>query len=330
MMKFVSFFGEHSPVFDALNERAASYAKERGFDYTWLPQKPFDKEAVIAALAESDVGMIDIEPYDASIFTRITPRCKLLVRFGVGFDKVNLPDATASGIAVARTTGANSTGVAEMALTQILAAKRQLMINRKVVNGGVWVKNVGHELIGATVGIVGFGAIGQLLARLLTGFNCRVLAYDPYPNLEKIEALGATSVTFDELVEQSDAISIHVPYLPATHHMFNAQVFDRMKDSAVLVCTARGNIVDEDALYDALVEGRIAAAGLDVFAEEPLPVSSKLIGLDNVILTPHVSSQTVESLWAIYRKGIDIAADFFAGRELSRADLLNPDYAGGK
>ena len=330
MMKFVSFFGEHSPVFDALNAKAESYAKERGFEYTWLPQKPYDKEAVIAALAESDVGLIDIEPYDASVFTRIVPRCKLLVRFGVGFDKVNLPDATASGIAVARTTGANSTGVAEMALTQILAAKRQLMINRKVVDSGVWVKNVGHELIGATVGIVGFGAIGQLLARLLQGFNCRILAYDPHLNLDRVAALGAEACTFDEVIEQADAISIHVPYLPATHHMFNAEVFERMKDSAVLVCTARGNIVDEDALYDALHEGKIAAAGLDVFAQEPLSAESKLIGLDNVILTPHVSSQTVESLWAIYRKAIDIAADFFEGKALAPADLLNPDYAEGR
>ena len=192
----------------------------------------------------------------------------------------------------------------------------------------MWVKNVGRELIGATVGIVGFGAIGQILARLLTGFQCRVLVYDPYPNLEKIAALGAENVTFDELVEQADAISIHVPYLPSTHHMFNADVFDRMKNGAVLVCTARGNIVDEDALYDALVEGKIAAAGLDVYAEEPLPVASKLIGLDNIVLTPHVASQTVESLWAIYKKAIDIAADFFESKELSRADLLNPEYKG--
>lgn len=330
MMKFVTFFGERSPVFDTLNARAEEYARECGFEYVWLPQKPYDKEAVIAALAESDVGLIDIEPYDASIFTRIVPRCKMLIRFGVGFDKVNLPDATSSGIAVARTTGANSTGVAEMALTQILAAKRQLMINRKVVESGVWVKNVGHELIGATVGIVGFGAIGQILARLLSGFQCKILVYDPMPNLEKMKEMGVTACSFDELVEQADAISIHVPYLPSTHHMFNAETFKRMKDTAVLVCTARGNIVDEEALYDALKEGTIAAAGLDVFAEEPLPVSSKLIGLDNIILTPHVSSQTVESLWAIYKKAIDLATDFFAGRPISRADLLNPDYATGK
>lgn len=325
-MKFVSFFGEYSPIFNELNTRAAAYALERGFDYQWAPQKPFDKEKVIALLQESDVGLIDVEPYDASIFTRIVPRCKLLIRFGVGFDKVNLSDATKSGLAIARTAGANSTGVAEMALTQILAAKRQLMINRKTVDSGVWTKNVGSELIGATVGIVGFGAIGQMLARLLSGFDCRILAYDPSPKLDVMEKLHVVPCGFEELVEKSDAISIHVPYCPQTHHLFNAETFKRMKKTAVLVCNARGNIIDEDALYEALKQGVIAAAGLDVYASEPLPADSKLIGLDNVILTPHVSSQTVESLWATYKKAIDIAADFYAGKPLSPLDLLNPDY----
>lgn len=328
MRKFVSFFGEHSPVFDELNEKAAEYARERGFEYTWSIQKPFDKEEVIRLLSESDVGLIDIEPYDASIFTRIVPRCKLLVRFGVGFDKVNLADATASGIAVARTSGANSTGVAEMALTQILAARRQLMINRKTVDSGVWVKNVGSELIGATVGIVGFGAIGQLLAQLLQGFHCRILAFDPSNPVEAAKALGVELCDFDTLISQSDAVSIHTPYCPSTHHLFNADVLSRMKKDAVLVCTARGNIIDEDALYEALKNKTIAAAGMDVYATEPLPKESPLIGLDNVILTPHVSSQTVESLMATYRKAIDIAADFYAGKPLSPRDLLNPNYAG--
>lgn len=330
IMKFVSFFGEHSPIFDTLNEKAAEYAKEHGFEYTWSIQKPYNKEEVIRLLSESDVGLIDIEPYDASIFERIVPRCKLLVRFGVGFDKVNLQDATASGIAVARTAGANSTGVAEMALTQMLAARRQLMINRKTVNSGVWVKNVGSELIGATVGIVGFGAIGQILAQLLQGFKCRILSYDPRPNLKKMAELGVENCSFEKLVSESDAISIHVPYCEATHHMFNADTFKKMKDTAVIVCTARGNIIDEDALYEALEKREIAAAGLDVYAKEPLPYDSKLIELDNIILTPHVSSQTVESLWATYKKAIDIATDFFAGKPLPKTDLLNPEYSESK
>ena len=325
MERFVSLVGEPTPIHKELNQKAAEYAQTKGFEYLWSPQKPYNKQQVIQLLSESDVGLVDVEPYDATVFNHITPRCKMIVRFGVGFDNMNLPEATASGIAVTRTTGANSTGVAEMALTHILAAKHQLMINRKVMNSGIWVKNVGSELIGATVGIVGFGAIGQTLAKLLSGFHCRILAYDLFLDEEKMKALGVEKSSFDTLVEESDAISIHVPYSSETHHMFNAETFQRMKPSAVIVSTARGNIIDEDALYEALRTQTIAAAGLDVFAEEPCPKESKLIGLDNIILTPHVASQTVESLWAMYQKAIDIAADFFAGKELSRLDFLNPE-----
>ena len=116
MKRFLSVFGAHSPLYDELNARAAAYAQEKGFSYQWAPQVPYNKEEVIALLQESDVGLIDVEPYDASVFSRIQDRCKLLIRFGVGFDKVNLPDATQNGICIARTAGANAPGVAEMAL----------------------------------------------------------------------------------------------------------------------------------------------------------------------------------------------------------------------
>ena len=326
MRRFVSFFGEHSPIFDELNKRAAAYAAEKGFDYAWLPQNPFDKEQVISELKASDVGLIDVEPYDDSIFSKINDRCKLLIRFGVGFDKVDLKAATKNGICVARTTGANSASVAEMALTMILAARRQMMINRQTVASGKWVKNVGSETLGKTVGIVGFGAIGKILAQLLRGFNCEVLVYDEYTSPEAAQQYNVKFCGLDELVERSDAISIHVPYTPETHHMFDSERIGRMKDTAVLVCTARGNIIDEEALCDALRKNQIGGAGLDVYAQEPLPADSPLIGLDNIILTPHVASQTVEALWATYVKAIDIADDFFAGRQIGKADLLNPDY----
>lgn len=327
MYQFLSLFASHSPLYDQLNDQAAAYAAEKGFAYKWVPQNPYNKEEVISLLKQCDVGLIDVEPYDASIFSKIYDRCKLLVRFGVGYDKVNLPDATRYGICVARTAGANAPGVAEMAFTMILALRRQLEINRRVVESGVWVRHVAVEMVSKTVGIVGFGAIGQILAKLCSGFDCQVLAYDAYPNREKMQELGVTYCPLEELVQRSDAISIHVPYCPETHHMFDKRMLGLMKPDAVLVCTARGNLVDEDALYDALIHNRIGGAGLDVFAAEPLPVTSRLIGLDNVILTPHVASQTVGSLWATYKKAIDIAADFFAGKPIGKADLLNPEYA---
>ncbi len=127
----------------------------------------------------------------------------------------------------------------------------------------------------------------------------------------------------EEIFTTCDAISVHLPYNRDTDHLIDAGAFDKMKKNAILVCTARGNIIDEDALYDALVNKKIAAAGLDVYGIEPLPVKSKLIELDNIILMPHVSSQTYESIWNTYKKGVDIVADFFAGKELGRGDLLN-------
>lgn len=325
MKKIVSFFGARNDVFHELNERAAKYALEKGFEYEWAPQSPFDKQEVINKLKNADAGIIDIEPYNDEIFSQIKDSARLLVRFGVGYDKVDLQAASNNGIAIARTPGANTLGVAEMALTLLLSARRQLPENMACFKTGLWTNRpVSNETIGGTVGIVGFGAIGRALAGLLKGFHCRVIAYDPFPNQELAKSLDVEFVELDELFERADAISIHVPYMKETHHLVNADRLAKMKPTAVLVNTARGNIVDEDALYEALAAHKIRGAALDVFAQEPLPLTSPLYKLNNIILTPHVSSQTVESLWRIYEMAIDIAADFFAGNNTPY--LLNPEY----
>lgn len=326
MKKFVSLFGEQTAIFEELNKMAASYAAEREMEYVWAPQEPFDPMKVSEILQTADVGLIDVQTYDQEIFSVINKRCKLLIRFGVGFDAVNLADATEHQIAIARTTGANSMSVAEMALSMIMASLRQHVRNRIAVNDGVWVKNVGSELYGKKVGILGFGAIGRKFAGLIQGFNPEIYVYDPMLTEEEAEKMNVKKAEVDEIFTLCDAITIHVPYNKETHHMVDKRRLESMKKTAVVVCTARGNIVDEEALYEALKNGEIAGAGLDVFAQEPLPVDSPLIGLDNVILTPHVSSQTYEALWETYKKAIDIAADFFEGKELEKADLLNPGY----
>ncbi|MCI8304103.1 MAG: phosphoglycerate dehydrogenase [Lawsonibacter sp.] len=325
MKKIVSFFAAPSQTFDQLNQRAGQYARDLGYNYRWAPMPVFSPEQAIEELKNADAGIIDVEPYGEEIFKEIQGHTSLLVRFGVGFDKVDLPAASRHGIAVARTTAANASGVAEMALTLILAARRGLRPNRiHCIETGVWERSVAHETAGNTVGIVGFGAIGRILARLARGLGCRVLAYDPFPNQECAREMGVELVDLDELFQQSDAISIHVPYCADTHHIVDARRLAQMKPSAVIVNTARGNLIDEDALYDALKARRICGAGLDVFAQEPLPVSSRLLELDNLILSPHFSSQTVESLWNTYKMAIDIADDFFSGRQSPH--ILNPEY----
>ena len=132
-------------------------------------------------------------------------------------------------------------------------------------------------------------------------------------------------MTLKELFATSDVISLHLPYSQETHHLVNAQMLSLMKPSAVIVNTARGKIIDEQALYEALVDKKIGGAGLDVYEQEPLPLSSPLLKLDNIVLTPHVSSQTMESLWRIYQMAIDITADFFGGK--GSAHILNPEYS---
>lgn len=325
MKKIVSFFGDKSPLFEELNQKAKDYAASLGMEYLWAPQTPFNQDDVIQHLKKADCGIIDVEPYSTPIFREIAGKCPLLVRFGVGYDKVDLKAASSFGIAVARTTAANASGVAEMAVALIFAARRELRRNReRCIDTGKWAKIVSNETIGSTIGILGFGNIGRITARHFKNLGCEVIAYDPYPNAKLAEEMGVELVELEDLLCRSDAVSVHVPYSAETHHMINAERLAMMKPTAVIVNTARGNLIDEDALYDALKTDQIRGAALDVFAQEPLSADSKLRELDNLILTPHVSSQTYESLWNIYKMAIDIAADHFAGND--NPHILNPDY----
>jgi D-3-phosphoglycerate dehydrogenase len=327
MRKIVSFFGSHNEIFDELNKKAKDYAGEKGLEYEWVPEVPFSREDVIHHLNNADAGIIDVEPYGEETFPLIGDRCRLLVRFGVGFDKVDLKAATKYGIAIARTTGANTNGVAEMAVSLMLATSRQLFENQKIVRQGEpWSqRGICNEIVDGVIGIVGFGMIGQTVAKLVSGFGCRVLAYDPYINKESTAHDNVEFVSLETLFRESDAITVHVAYNSGTHMMINKKLLELMKNTAVLVNTSRGNIVDEDALFQTLKAKKIRGAALDVFGKEPLPVTSPLMTLDNIILTPHVSSQTVESLWRIYAMAIDIISDFYAGKPVRH--ILNSEVS---
>ncbi|MDR2021357.1 MAG: hypothetical protein LBQ14_11400 [Treponema sp.] len=324
MKTIVSFFGERTAIFEQLNRQAEEYAGKAGFAYKWIPLNPFSPEEAVRHLSTADIGIIDIEPYGEAIFSRIFHSCKLLIRFGVGYDKVDLSSASKYGIAVARTTGANTLGVAEMAFSLIMAARRKLKYFDHAVGQKNWGKVIVHETIQSTIGVVGFGAIGRALIKLFRGWDCDIITYDPNPDKKALEELGVRLVSLEELFKIADAISLHLPYTPDTHHLIGEKLLYSMKPGAVIVNTSRGNIIVEDVLARAVREGRICGAGMDVFAEEPLPADSPLTGLDNLTLTPHVSSQTAESLWRIYQMAVDIASSFEAGK--NSPHILNPDY----
>jgi len=321
----VSVVGGRTPENEALNAGAAARAEERGLDYRWVPTPRFDGEQVAAALRGADVGIIDADRYDESLIAALAGRCRVLVRFGVGFDAVDLEAATRHGIAVSRTVGANAEGVAELALGFALAARRRLISHDRVVQEGAWQRSITGGLWGATVGIVGFGAVGRVLAELVRPFRCRVLVFDPFLTSE---VAGVERVeTLDELLAVADVVSLHVPHSPETHHLMDARRLGLMPRGAVLVNTSRGGIVDEDALAAELAAGRLEGAGLDVFSVEPLPAGSPLRGIENLILTPHIASQTIPALESIYDMAIDIAAEWNETGVVPH--LLNPGVLTG-
>ena len=220
---------------------------------------------------------------------------RVIVRFGIGMDNVDLEAARAQGIKVSRTLGATTTSVAELAIGLMLAAARGTSQMDRTVRAGSWTRLTGLELAGRTLGLVGIGRIGLEVAHRARAFGMTVIAHDPVALPGDIPLMA-----FDELLATSDVISIHAPLNEQTRHMFDTAALSAMKPSSILINTARGGIIDEDALAVALVDGPLWAAALDCFEHEPLQ-SSALLELSNVILTPHCGASTEE---AVERAGI--------------------------
>jgi D-3-phosphoglycerate dehydrogenase len=219
-------------------------------------------------------------------------RLQVISRYGVGVDNVDLEYTRKQNIIVTNTPGSNSVSVAELALGLMLALIRQIPQAVQATRAGDWPRINGLSLEGKTVGIVGFGSIGKQLARRLTGFNCQILAYDPFPDLPFAAELGIKICSLDELLNQSDIISLHLPLSPSTQSLVDEDFINRMKPGAMLINTARGDIIDEAALYNALNRGQLAGAALDVFCQQPPDPSNPLLALSNVLVTPHMGAHT--------------------------------------
>jgi D-3-phosphoglycerate dehydrogenase len=222
---------------------------------------------------------------------------KVVGRAGTGLDNVDIPAATAKGVIVMNTPGQNSNAAAELAMGHIFALARHIARGHRGIKEGKWEKKQlrGSELKGKTLGILGLGNIGRILAELGHGVKMNVIGYDPYFDAKAIKARGAEPVSMDELLSRSDFLSIHVPKTKETAGLFNAQNIAKMKDGAYLINCARGGIVDEAALCDALTSGKLAGAALDVFEKEPLPADSRIMYADDVVCTPHLGANTHEA-----------------------------------
>ncbi len=238
------------------------------------------------------------------------PRLRLISVWGTGTDHVDLAAAARHGITVTNTPGVSAISIAEHALALLLAVARRIPHLDAATRRGEWPRGESVELCGKTCGVLGLGAIGRRFAGIAAGIGMRVIAWTMHPTPEP----GVEFVELDDLYRASDAVSIHLRLSPATEGFIGPRQLALMKPTAILINTARGAIVDEAALIEALAAGRIAGAGLDVFSAEPLPPSHPLANLPNVVLTPHCAGITPEALEAGLRMAVENIWEFLAGR----------------
>jgi glyoxylate reductase len=271
------------------------------------------------------------EKVDAELLAAAGPQLKIVANHAVGFDNVSLPDCTAAGVMATNTPDVLTETTADTAFALLMTAARRVGEGERFLRAGtpwIWgpLMMLGQDVHHKTIGIVGFGRIGQAVARRAKGFGMDVIYADAFQLPADVEAeTGAQRVELDELLERADFVSIHTNLTPETRHLFGAEQFERMKETAVLVNTSRGPVVDEAALADALESGEIFAAGLDVFEHEP-DVHPKLLGLENAVVIPHLGSATVDTRDAMGHLAVD---NVFAALDGERPPtLLNPDVLG--
>ncbi|MBQ8815403.1 MAG: phosphoglycerate dehydrogenase [Lachnospiraceae bacterium] len=251
-----------------------------------------DRDEQKALIKDADAIIAGTETYDEEMLAGCE-NLKVVTRFGVGTDNFDLDTMKKMGLEVGVI--ANYNAVAEFAVTLMLGVLKNLPLQDAAVRRAAWDRSATRELTAKTVGILGFGRIGRRVAELLKGFDVKLLAYDPYPNEQAAKERGVELVSFEEVLEQSDIVSLHLPYMDQTHHLIDEAAIRKMKEGAYLINTARGPLVDEVALSRALQSGKLLGAGLDVYEIEPITAENPFIPLKNTVLTPHVSALTFET-----------------------------------
>jgi phosphoglycerate dehydrogenase-like enzyme len=287
---------------------------------------PATDEDPFAGLATAAGVLAGTSRCDAAFMDR-APGLRVIARTGIGVDGVDLAEATRRGIAVTNTPDGPTISTAEHAVTLILMVAKNVKSAESALRGGVtngyYVTHEAIELDGKVLGLVGFGRIARRVARIAEGVGMRVTAYDPFLPEASFPAGAARATTLEELLRAADVVSVHVPLTDASRGMFGSEQFGQMKPGAIFVNTARGGLVDADALLAALDDGRLFGAGLDVTSPEPLPPGDALLDRDDVVVTPHIASGTTDGKARIFRSAFEQALEVLAGRRPDH--LVNPE-----
>ena len=283
-------------ISDALSPAAVAIFKERGIEVDFQPALGKDKDKLAATIDGFDGLAIRSATKVTAKILEQAKSLKVIGRAGIGVDNVDIPAATARGIIVMNTPFGNSITTAEHAITLMLSLARQIPEADASTRAGKWEKNkfLGVEIFGKTLGVIGCGNIGSIVADRALGMKMKVIAYDPYLSDERALNLGVEKVELDELMRRADFITLHTPLTDKTSNIINAESLALTKKSVRLINCARGGLIDEAALFEALKSGRVAGAALDVFATEPA-ADSPLFGLHNVVCTPHLGASTTEA-----------------------------------
>ncbi len=298
-----------------------------------LPEDAFDLSVVdnqrdYDAMTDAEIMILRIFKAPEEVIRR-NAKLKMILRWGAGFDSVDIKAASASGILVTNTPGANANAVSELAVMLMLAVGRKLLCHTESLKSGVWSKNTflnsSFCLNNKLVGIIGGGNIGRQVADKVQSFGASVQYYDVFrlPSVTEQEH-NMTYVPLEMLLETSDVISLHIPLLESTRHMIGAKEIQRMKNGAIIINTARGGLIDDDALAGSVRSGKLAGAGLDVVEHEPLPADHVLLKDPNIIVTPHVGGGTADIGDVIIPMLVKDIQSFAAGREPSH--VINREY----
>ena len=287
-------------------------------------------DAIMQVARDADAILVTYAKITADMIRQLT-KCRIISRVGIGVDNVDIAEATRARIVVTKVPDYCIDEVSDHTMALLLAAVRKIPFINAQVHGGTWrmpaVVPI-HRLRGTVLGLVGFGRIPQLVVPKAKAFGMTVIAYDPYVPKEVLAGAGVEGVDLPTLLKTSDYVSIHSPLVPETRDLFNADAFRQMKRTAYIVNTARGPIIDEAALAQALDEGLIAGAALDVMVQEPPPADSPLFGRDNVIVTPHTSFYSEESLVELQTKAAQEVAAVLTGR--APRNPVNPEALQGQ
>lgn len=298
----------------------SQYADEIVFNPYGRPLKEDEFRELISGV---DGVIAGLDYYSAEAINSFPDTLKVISRYGVGYDRVDLKTAGEKGIAVAFTPGTNNESVADLAFGLMLSIARKIpQLDRKVRNGE-WAHIGGIELSGKTIGIIGLGAIGKAVAARAKGFSMKVMAYDPYINKDYAKNNDIISTSLEELIEKSDVITLHIPVNESTKNIINKESISKMKDGTILINTARGGLIDEDAVHEALKNNKLYGLGVDAFSIEP-PVDNPLLKLDNVVATSHVGANTTEAAEKMGLLAVNNLINILKGEEC--AYIVNKDY----